>query len=733
MAQIPDFTALGPRPTPTPSYRRVQVDDSGAGVFQAAAGFGQAMERADENQRNQDQQLTEAKAQNAVEQHDLALKTTAESMRENILTGQVPYAQARDQFDQQVQNIPQPDFEGVRKSVTSILQGRIQRNIASSQFGIDGVVNAAKRDDFKAQFGQGLDTLGKLAGMPDADIDDINARAQVYRPLARNAGIPEATIDKALQDFKDKNWLNQATQRSMEAKDSMPDLHELQHDLTDADGFYAGKLDTDKRNMVLRTVLSDQSILQNRMDHEADKREAKAQRAIGQIDEQISSGVPLSSDMWDTAQRVTQGTSFADDFKQRLKDEEQVQQVLHQPIDQQQAYVQQRQQQLDTEGGSMKDRANLNRLQTAVNQNINLMQKAPLLFGANRNGTEVAPLDFNALNPQADVAHAVMGDQAGPNPKQQFSAQIADRMNTLTALRKQYGPTITPSVLLPQEATALAGQLDNATPPQRAQILTALRGTMNNDDAYQAAMHQIAPHSPVTAIAGQMVGNSAPASTPAWFDSRYAPKVEDVARILSGDSLLNPSKATTGQQEKGELKSTVPMPLDGTNNSPGLRDAFMRRAGDLFRGRPELGETYFAAFKAADAGLRAEKGDLKGDPNTTIEQQALAIALGPPGSVFNFNGARVKVPDGMDPTQFKGYVNNAVAAAAKAAGGGADWADRIQGYRLHEGYIGDPSSGSVGSGRYTVMDGAIPMARPDGKGPLTIDLRKQYAPSVNQP
>lgn len=720
MAQIPDWTAI-PQAVPTPSYRRVQVDNSGAEVADAAARLGNTVWKAGFEDRHeqhiQEQQLRDAKAQNDAETQNLALQTAAEKMREDIASGQVPYDQARDQFDQQVQKIPQPDFSGIRAPVAEILRGRVGRNIATSQFGIDRAVDAAQKHDGQAQFYRGLDLLGKQGAMPDADIADINARAEVYRPLARNAGVPEDVVDKAIQDFKDKNWLNQATQRSMEAKDSMPALHRLQHDLTAADGFYAGKLDTDKRNGVLNQVLNHQSTLQNRMDHEADKREAKAERWIGQADTQIASAVPMTPAMWENGERLTKGTAVEEDFKQRIKDEEQVQQVLHQPIAQQQTYVQQRQQQLDTEGGSMKDRANLNRLQTAVNQNVNLMQKAPLLFGANRNGTEVAPLDFNALNPNASAGAAATG---GQDPKQQFTAQIADRMSTLKALQKRYGPTISSSPLLPQEATALAGQLDSAPPQQRAQLLVGLRGAMNDDQAYQSAMRQIAPQSPVTAIAGTMVNSSAPASTPAWFDQKFAPKIDDVAHILSGDSLLNPNKATTGQQEKGELKSTVPMPPDGTSNSPGLRDAFMRQARDLFRDRPELGEAYFAAFKAADAGLRAEAGDLKGDMNTSIERQALKIAL---GNTVDFNGAQVKVPDGMDPSKFKGYVNNAVAASVQASGGGKDWANRLQGYRLHE-------VGGVGTGRYAVMDGPIPFVRPDGKGPLTIDMHQQFSPQA---
>jgi hypothetical protein len=733
MAQIPDYTALGPTPVPNPSYRRPFIDESARGVDEAIAGFGQTLERAGDQAHQQDVNFARSQASTSLIDHELAVKTQTEAIREQVASGQLPWDQAPKAFDDWNSKQQTPQIQGLDPMGQELLERGMKRNALGGAVAVQGIANTGKKQAFVDNFDTTLNSLGKLAGMPQADIESINSQIDAYRPQALAAGIPSPVVDKAIQNFKDRNWLNQATQRSMEAKDSMPDLQELQHDLTDADGAYAGKLDTEKRNMVLRTVLNDQSILQNRMDHEADKREAKAQSMIGRIDEQISSGVPLSADMWDTAQRVTQDTSFADDFKQRLKDEQHVQQVLHQPIDQQLAYVQQRAQALDQQGGTLRDRANLNRLQTAVNQNVNLMQKAPLLFGANRNGTEVQPLDMSALNPASPIAAALgsvgaahTGTEA-PDPKAQFQAQIQDRMATLKALRTQYGPTITPSVLLPQEATQLSAQLDSAAPSQRAQMLVSLRGAMNDDQAYQNSMHQIAPHSPVTAIAGSMVGNSAPASTPMWFDQKYAATIKDASLMLSGDSLLNPNKATTGQQEKGELKSTVPMPPDGTNNNPGLRDQFMREAHDLFRDRPQLGEAYFAAFKAADAGLRAGAGDLKGDPNHTIEKQALKIAL---GNTLDFNGAQVKVPDGMDPTKFKGYVNKAIAAVVKASGGGDDWADRIQGYRLREGDIsaGD-SGGSVGSGRYTIMDGPIPMTRPDGKGPLTIDLRKQFAPS----
>lgn len=713
MPQIPDWTAVGTA-TPTPSYRRVIPDQSGEIAAHGADTLGQAIEDVSNDQYAQGQKLLAAKGENGVLDHRLAVQNAAESMRQQIATGDVPYAQARAKFDEQVQQIPAPQFDGLNPVVADSLQRETQRSVAAAQFGIDGAVVSAQKDDFKAQFGAGLDKLGKLAGMPDANIDDINTQAEVFRPLGRSAGLPEAYIDKTLQNFKDANWFNQATQRSMESKESLPALSDLQHDLTDQDGFYAGKLDTDKRNILLRGVTNDQIVLQNRMEHEQDKREVKAQGALRQIDEQISSGIPATSNMWSQWESVTKGTSAEPEFQQSMKDEDTVQQVLRAPIDQQMKYVQDKASDLQQNGGSMRDRANLMRLQTAVNQNVNLLEKAPLLYSANRNGTEVAPLDLTSMNT--------------PDGKQAVTAAISDRMATLETMRKQYGPAVNIQPLLPQEASMLSTQLQQDTPGQRAQLLTTMRGSFNNDDAYQAVMRQIAPRSPVTAIAGQMIGSSAPASTPVWFDNQFAPQTPDVEKVLRGEALLNPAaggKEAAEAQEggKGTMKGGMPLPPDNDTREygEGLRSIFGKAAIGLFAGRPQLADAYFSVFKSADAALRADAGDMKGLANHTVEQQALKIAL---GNQVDFNGSTLSVPAGMDPTRFTGLARNAVADAAAAMKAPPDWQDRIRGYQLRE-------VGGLGSGRYELTNGNVPIMRPDRRGPFTIDLRNQYLPGTS--
>jgi hypothetical protein len=727
MAQIPDWTSLS-QATPQPSYRRVQVDDSGAQVAGALENLGTGIERDNAEVHQTNVNFARSQASTALIDHELAVKTQAESIRQQVASGQLPWDQAQPTMQKWQDSQQAPAIDNLDPLGQEALDRGMKRNNLSGTIQVQGIADAGKKQAFADNFGGTLDTLGKLAGMPGADIQSINNQIDAYRPQALEAGIPAATVDKAIQAFKDRNWLNNATQRAMEAKESMPALNQLQHDLTDENGFYAGRLDTDKRNMVLRSVENDQIMLQNRAEHEADKREAKAQSAIGRIDEQISSGIPATPDMWDQWQSQTKGTSFEDDFKQRMKDEDQVQQVLRQPVDQQIKFVQDRAAQLDQQGGTLRDKANLIRLQTAVNQNVNLMEKAPLLYSANRNGTDVQPLDFSALAPKSMPAKiaAAVAPQAdgtpgiGQDPKAAFTAQIADRMATLKAMRTQYGSSVQPLPLLPQEAAQLSQQLGASTPPERAQMLVALRDATGDDTAYQSMMRQVAPHSPVTAIAGSMVGASAPAATPAWFSTNFTPRMSDVTHILNGEALLNPAsaggKAAAADQEggKGALKGGMPMPEDGGMN--GLRNQFGDAAGDMFRGRPELADAYYSVFKDAYASLLAEKGDMKGQGDPRLRDQALKIAL---GNRVQFNGQTVSVPSGMDPSNFQSLVKTAVASTAQQLNAPADWASRIDGYGLRE-------IGALGSGRYMLTMGNQPVTRPDGNGVFTVDMRDQF-------
>lgn len=712
MAEIPDFTALGQRPQPTPAYRRPLVDQSGQIMAHGLEEAGASLQETGEQVYARTVNLARAQASNALLDHEISVKNTVDQIQQQVQAGKLPWDQAPQVYDDLTSKLETPNIAHLDPIGQQNLERGMKRNVLGGAMAVRQVAINGQKQAFTDQFIAAQDKLGKLAGMPGADVAGINSQLDAYRPMALAAGIPAPEVDRQIQEFKDQNWFNQATQRAITAKDSPQALRELQHDLSDADGFYVGKLGTAKRDELMRTVTNDQLILQNRAQHEADKREALAARTIGQIDEQISTGIPATPQMWQQWGTITKGTTFEQDFKQRLGDEAEVQKVLREPLDQQLAYVQGRQQQLEQQGGTLRDRANLMRLQTAVNQNVNLLQKAPLLFNATRNGTEVAPLNLQALS---------SGD---PQDRAAFQQQIGDRMATLKAMRTQYGPTVAPLPLLPQEAKALADQFQNATPTQRVQQLVSLRGAMGDDAAFQSAMVQIAPHSPVTSIVGSMVGSSAPSATPTWWNPTYAPQLLDAERILRGEQLLNPAsggKAAQLQQESGKgatLKGGMPMPpdSDSVQNGPGLRSVFGKAAGDMFRDRPQLADAYYAVFKDAYAALLAEQGDMRGLPNHDIAQKALQIAL---GNRARFQGGTFSVPAGMDPSNFESNVRDAVQATAEQLKAPSDWQDRINGYGLKE-------IGGLGSGRYLLVNGNTPLVRPDGKGLFTIDLRDQF-------
>lgn len=221
----------------------------------------------------------------------------------------------------------------------------------------------------------------------------------------------------------------------------------------------------------------------------------------------------------------------------------------------------------------------------------------------------------------------------------------------------------TPPLTVP-EAKNLATMLTQATPAQQTAFLGQLRTGIQDDAGFAAVMKQIAPHSPVTAIAGMMLGNNSPSSRPIWYDKQFIPNDQGVQNILRGEALLNPQGAEKGQTEKTGFKSTVDMPPDAE-----LRGRFVRTAGSLFAGQPLLADAYFSAYKAAYAGHLAQNGKQTGQIDGDVSKAALADVFG--SKIVRFNGKEMLVPPGMDPSRFPGLVDNAVRASADVALPGA--------------------------------------------------------------
>ncbi len=287
-------------------------------------------------------------------------------------------------------------------------------------------------------------------------------------------------------------------------------------------------------------------------------------------------------------------------------------------------------------------------------------------------------------------------------------AELRSRANSLDMVSEQVGTQV--PLLTHVESKQLSAALDGAPPAKRVDLLAGLHQSLPNEQAYYSVMREIAPHSPVTAIVGARVGD--PVRPPLWYNSKFGLNTADAERILTGEALLNPPKGDA--PEKGGFKEGIPMPPEAAGS--GLRSYFADQTADLFRGRPQLADAYYSAFRAAYAGLAAEQGDYSGAFVFERRKQAYQMVM---GHIQDVNGQPVMVPQGMDPSHFKSLVDKAVASAAPAYGAPKDWRDRIGGYQLRE-------LDGVGSGRYELVNGNAPLMRPDKKGPFVIDLHAQY-------
>ncbi|KAK6697199.1 hypothetical protein SNK04_014287 [Fusarium graminearum] len=491
-------------------------------------------------QKQQDETLARAKALNAQLDYEMAVQDATLQTEDSLATGGLDHRQAGQEYS----------------SRWSRSSGR--RAAHAGQMKVQRAVQTAQRADLRNQVTAGLDKLGKIAGMPGADIDAVNLRAdELVGGLGRSSGLDDAASGKLLQDFKDRNWTTHATQQAIFNREDPAGLAKLEHDLSAADGFYANKLDPEKRNALLSQVVTRQQTLLDRAERAQDRLDAKGQRVIDQIDRQIASGVPATPDMWAKWADTVKGTSTAVEFQERVEQEKVVQGVLRLGPDQQQAFVQQEEAKLLSAGGTVAQKANLDRLKNAVEANQKQLLDAPLLYNAARE-VRIPGIPADAW---------------------EIGSQLNDRMATIQGMRKRWGTQVQERLLLPQEVKVFADTLKNST-----------------------AVQQTAMLEPVVAYAGMLATKERASVTTAkhWFSPNETVGARDVsATMLEGNRIL---------QQKGDIKFPIPPDKD-------FRTAFTDATGQLFAGRPGAADVAMQASGQVDStrmrqAIRASLGEV---------------------------------------------------------------------------------------------------------------------------
>jgi hypothetical protein len=292
---------------------------------------------------------------------------------------------------------------------------------------------------------------------------------------------------------------------------------------------------------------------------------------------------------------------------------------------------------------------------------------------------------------------------------QDMVVEINKRVGVAEMMSQNYNTPY--RLLMGNEAAQMSQALRLLPTQQKLDYLDTLRsGTYGNQRAYMSLMGQVAPDSPVTAVAGSILIAQAPVMiSGGLFGRDTVLQPRDVSGVmLEGEALLNPTKADRAQDGRG-AKFPMPKEVD-------LQGAFNDFVGVAFRGDGRGYETAYQAFKAYYAGAASRKGIVGDVLNGEIAKEATAAVT---GGIIDYNSmGEVMKPWGMDDGTFKNRAAAEFDKAMAANGMKGTAFDDLSAYGLQ----------STGTGRYLLTNGAGYLNGPNG--PIELDLNR--APDTPQ-
>jgi hypothetical protein len=658
MAQIPLGNFEMARAVPRADTTRVDTSPlniAGSGAAAVGRGLldvGDAAARGMAQHRQEAEAVARAKAANAAQAFDLEVQSAVADEADNLRRGG-DYNTAPDRISERLSKLEAPQVDGLPPDALAAYSGHVENLRKAGRLSIDNAVVAARRDDGQRQFATMLDLGGKAAGMPGADVDQVNARLREQSKVyATTFGLDQSTVETAVQNRIDANWSNHAGQRFNAGSGDLGAMEGMLHDLTAKDGFYVDKLDPDKRVAMTAAVNTQIDRIKTSARVEADKREKIAEGVVKDAVEQAVSGLPPTPDTLASWAVAVKGTTHEEAFKGAVQQIAEVQQIRRMPGPQQQAWLADKEQQLNAGGGSPQDLQRLQTVRAALARDAEERAKNPLQYLENMTGKPAAPLNLQGM---------ATGDVAS------IGTTLADRMASLKALQAQ-GFDVALKPLKAEEAEQLSTVMAALPPDKALGVFAPLRAATGADDVYAAVMDQIAPNAPLKAYAGTLAVRPG---------GRKAAEL-----VLRGDALL-----------AGKDGKAWPMPAQSK-----FEQAFAEDAGNAYQGRADAYKRDLAAARAVYAASAAQDGDT--NAGSEFDERRFSDAIrAVRGDVAEVNGSQVTVPWGMDPDTFVDQVHQPMREALKAAG-------------LDPDASGIGLMATDKAGRYVLMQGRFPVWNP---------------------
>ena len=500
----------------------------------------------------------------------------------------------------------------------------------------------------------------------------IGAHAALDTVL-RAAGMKPEEIAKRNQNFAEGVIFNFAQRQVNTASNDPAALKTLNATLKDTTQY--PELDPDKRRILLNQVENRQMVLQAKAEHEQEKRENAAGRSIQAYINLSLAGQQPDATAMAALQTQVRGTSYAKQFSMIQKTLQENQQFASLPPTEMAKKLDEdvtRQ----AKGFSSVEEAQALQLQIARRSQALKLTMDQLSSDPNAYLNRTAGIDPGAVN--FDKPEDAM-------------AVIRQRQANLSTLAQKV-PT-SQAVFRPVELDEFQNRLAGAGAKDRAGMLGQLAVTLGpTSAAYRDTMQQLAPKSPVTAFAGEMM-----------------PKKPQVAELmLRGEDILKQLKEAG---KGGQVK---------IGKEQDFNAAFNASTGKLFgAGDEQVRETYYQATKAVYAALSQQAYDYNEQVDGGRVKKAFNMVA---GDTVRWNGVNVLPPIGMQAGQFRTAIE-AQFNAARAAG-------RVD---VPASYVYDSNLVKLKGSRYALQNGSSVL--PDAKTgrPFVLDLDAPLPPVVTEP
>ena len=384
-------------------------------------------------------------------------------------------------------------------------------------------------------------------------------------------------------------------------------------------------LDPAKKNALLNDIKTKTLQIQAQAEASERRHYAQAERAIGLINQLDARGMPIDAATWIKTQKAVAGTDYAPLVAGLMQANMETQQVLAKPIPEQMAYVRNLQAQA-LASSDLKVKAHADKLAKTVQNNVNLLTQQPLTYAVQRQGADGTPLDISNLTSWGDI--------------------MANRLAVVDPLAKQHG--VPKRLLFQEEAAQLAQTLKGASTRDAMMVFATLKKSIPDDKAYRDTVMQVAPDSPVLAIAGLKAGRGT------------ATDMKTTELILRGNGILNPNRKEDGRP--GD--SLIPMPSDKD-----METLFAGQVNNAYAGKDLTRNAVYQSAKTIYAAMASDAGGDTAVLNNTRWKEAIQRAA---GDIQTYQGRSVVLPHGVDYSRFRDDVRlriDEIAASGRLADG----------------------------------------------------------------